>query len=98
MRLFPKVTTSRKEFIDHIIKVCEASSINDHKQEKWLEEVKSCVSVAHYFSNMIFVETLSPYLLLHEVSHHITNILRWLTVSKFWYKLDTLINLIDLLM
>lgn len=83
-KLFPRVTTSREEFIEHIILTCEARDINEEKKLEWVKKVRRRVSVATYFWGMIFTEKASFRLLSHELSHHIIEHIRIWTVLKMW--------------
>jgi len=83
-KLFPKVTTSREEFIEHIILTCEARDIDKEKTLKWVEKVRTHVSIATYFWGMIFSEKASFDLLIHELSHHIIEHVRVWTHSDKW--------------
>jgi len=96
--IFPKVTLSREEFIEWIIYVCEAYDIKNEKKERWVKKVRMCIDEAHYFYGMIFIERISFYLILHELIHHFANDLRGYTLLKFWYNLDLLVDIIDILL
>lgn len=91
----PAVTTSRTELIEHIKVVSEWYSLNSHKTKEWIKKVQSELHEAHYFIGLIFIERLSPYLILHELIHHVSAFLRGYTQSKKWYDLDYLIDGLD---
>lgn len=74
--IFPKVTTSRRVFIDWIIQVTETKNIPEERTEEWVQHVKKAMSDAHYFYGMIFVEEMSPHLLFHEFFHHVSQLIR----------------------
>lgn len=92
--LFPVVTTSGCYFAAHIYHFCLDCDIDDGRREKWmkrLEDDSGC-----YLAGTIFVEQLSPYLLFHELIHHISAFLQGYTQSKIWYNLDYLIDELDI--
>jgi len=91
----PKVTTSKDEFIEYICKVCEAKDIGEEIIEDWVWHVWDNLYQAHYFYGMIYVCELRPYFLLHELVHHIAQLLRKMTHSKKWYSLDYIIDTVD---
>lgn len=96
--MFPKVTTSKKVFIRHIVKICKAYNIEDEMKKEWVKKVSGCACAdAHYFPNMIYLHHLSPYLILHEFLHHVILKLRVLTLLKFWFIADDLIDTIDII-
>lgn len=94
--LIPKVTTSRKELIAYIMKVCEVYSLPE-KEEEWTQHIKEQMLDGHYFEGMIFIARISPYLIWHELIHHISRILRGLTKSRKWLILDDLVDYLDIL-
>jgi len=100
--LIPRVTTSRKELISHIMKICEVYELEE-KDDFWIERIKfwvkrieECVCDAHYFEGLIFVDKLAPYPILHELVHHVSRVLKYLTESTMWYGLDCLVDNIDI--
>lgn len=95
-KLFPRVTTSRTEMANYIIKVCELTDITKEQIYKWITHVEEAVYYGHYFYGMIFVEKPVPYILLHELIHHISFLIRHVTKVE-WYGLDNLIDTFDIL-
>lgn len=96
-KFIPKVTTSREEFIKHIDIVCTAFGVPIKYEREWLARVNDISSHGNYFYGMIFVVKLSPYVIVHELIHHIANTLRYFTLSEFWYKLDYWNDLVNLI-
>ena len=98
--IFPKVTTSPKEFIEHVLYICEAYDIEKEREEKWVKHIEDSVkrgSEALYFYDMVYVKRLSPYLFAHEIIHHISKFLRESTQSYSWLLLDVLVDVLDIL-
>lgn len=97
--LIPEVTTSRKELITYVIRVCKEYKIPDlaNKEEKWIHRIESQLADAHYFEGLIFVKSLSPYLIFHELVHHISRLLKHFTNSTKWIILDNLVDCLDIL-
>lgn len=94
----PKVTTSRKELLEHIKKVSEWYNTNTIRTKEWIDRVQEDMVDAYYFEGIIFVKYVSPYLIFHELIHHISRILKYLTNSKVWYNiLDETIDDLDIL-
>lgn len=96
LALLPKVTTLRKEFIEYIKFVCGDVCVDKEKEIEWVKRVISELNEAHYFVGVIFIERVNFYLIIHELGHHLANILKYLTQSKFWYNLDYLIDELDI--
>lgn len=94
--LIPRITTSRKKFIGYIIDVCECHDVLEEKKNEWVERITKELYIAHYFEGMIFVSHVNPYLLHHELIHHISRVLKYLTQSKKWVKLDYLNDDLDI--
>jgi len=94
--LFPLVTTSRTQFIKDIAVICEACNIENYRKEEWIQRVESSSCEAHYFVGIIFVEKMSFYLLLHELIHHVMALMRRITQSRIWYKLDYTLDGLDI--
>ena len=92
----PRVTTSRKEFIEYIKLICEDAYVDKEKKTEWVKRVVSELNEAHYFVGLIFVERVNFYLIFHELVHHVARLLKALTQSKFWYSLDYLIDELDI--
>lgn len=85
-RIFPNVTTSKKEFLNHISKVCTIDNIDREIRKEWFNHIETCNSDGHYFFNLIYIKFISAYLLLHEYIHHISQQLNTLTNSNsFWF-------------
>jgi len=96
VRFFPLVTLSREEFIQYIIKICSIlGMVNEDKKKEWINHVRNGIHVAHYFEGTIFIKYMSPYLLIHELIHHIARLLRYGTQHKIWYEIDWLIDDFD---
>jgi len=93
---FPMVTTSRNELIEYIKMISEWHTLNTHKTKGWIKRIESELCEAHYFIGLIFVERISFYLVLHELIHHISALMRGYTQSKIWYNLDYLIDGLDI--
>lgn len=99
VHLFPKVTTSRKKLINHICSVFTEEDLLDKKEDliKHISgRINECTCFGHYFMGMIFVEKLSPYVILHELIHHVSAFMRGLTQSKIWYNLDYTLDGLDI--
>lgn len=94
--LFPSVTTSRTQFIRHIANICEVGNVEDYKKEEWIKRIELKLCEACYFVGMMFVEKVSFYLILHELIHHISAFIRGLTQSKIWYKIDYILDGLDI--
>jgi len=89
LTFFPKITTSRQELIKHIKKICYDANISEDESKEWICKVENCnTSDAYYFNNLIYVKRLTPFLLYHELVHHIAAILKVLTYSEEWLWLD----------
>jgi len=69
MPIFPLVTRSRKRFLEYVLKK------NPNLDEESINIITAHIMVheyeGHYLEGMIFIHSMSPYLLLHEFSHHI---------------------------
>ena len=89
-RIFPKVTTSKKELIKHIQKVCEEEDVNVEYEINWKSHVLCSNVEGHYFLNMIYMKSISAVTLTHEVIHHINQILNTLTNTNYFWKIDAL--------
>ena len=88
----PKVTTSRKDFINYIFDICEKynEKINIKKLEAGIKWIESGGCYGHYFCGMIFIERVSFRIIHHELMHHIAFKLRAFTHSNLWYWIDML--------
>lgn len=98
----PRVTTSRKDLINYIKEIYEWYNIYgwvyEDEAKEWIRRVQEDMVDAHYFEGLIFIDRLSPYLIFHELVHHISRILKMLTHTKIWYRLlDTTIDELDIL-
>jgi len=92
----PVVTTSRKDFIEYIKFICEDTYIDEERKTEWINKVILELHEAHYFVGVIFINSLSFYLIFHELTHHLATLLGHLTQSKIWYNLDYLIDELDI--
>ena len=90
---FPIVTTCRHRFIHRMYLFCADCGISEKKKKKWMERLEN--DFGCYLAGTIFVERLSPYLLFHELIHHILTLLRGYTQSKIWHNLDYLVDGLD---
>jgi len=88
--MLPKVTTSKEEFIKHIIATCESENIDEEKQKNWVKKVKNNVSAGNYFWGMIYVEEAHFNLIAHELIHHLIEHLRIRTQNEKWVLLHDL--------
>lgn len=88
VRLFPDVTTSKKELIKHIKDVCIRDGIDEEIRKDWMEHIKTCNADGHYFLNLIYIKFISARMILHEYIHHISQQLNTLTNSRFFWCID----------
>lgn len=92
--IFPKVTTSKKDFIDYISKICGAD-IENEKDEEWFRKIDRLDGF--YFSGgVMLISKLVPCVILHELIHHFSAFMRGFTQSKKWYKLDNTLDELDI--
>lgn len=96
VKLFPLVTLSREVFLQYILKVCRDAKLAKGRELTWIEQVKEKMSRGHYFEGMIYMESRSLYVFLHELIHHIAWILRGYAQSKRLYIIDSLIDEFDI--
>ena len=91
-RIFPEVTTSKKEFIEHIRNVCRTDDddIDKKTEGEWINHIENCDFDGHYFLNLIHIKYISANILLHEIIHHISQQLNILTDSNHFWKIDEL--------
>lgn len=92
----PKITNSREKFIAHIISICEGN-VEEETEEAWVDRVRMGICLGHYFVGMIFFDwgNFTFYTILHEFIHHVSCVLRYLTQSPIWFKIDYLIDDLD---
>ena len=97
LHILPRMTKCRKEFADFIIYVCD--ELGDDRVGEWVQKVKEQICGAHYFEALIFIDievAWNPYLYLHEFAHHVSKLLRCGTQSRFWFKVDKLVDDMDI--
>ena len=91
VRIFPEVTTSKKEFIEHIRSICKTDDdIDEETQNEWITHLKNSIFDGHYFLNLIYIRFISTSILSHEIIHHISQQLNTLTDSNHFWKIDKL--------
>jgi len=92
--LFPVVTLSRKVFLQYIMKVCRDTKISYSQERKIIEEFRKG-SHGNYFEGMIFLESRSLYVFLHELIHHTARLLRGRTRFLIFYGMDYFVDEFD---
>jgi hypothetical protein len=98
IRLIPYVTTNQIEFL-YIVDILTEGYYDEVEQIVKMENLKAFISSteAIYFEGVIYAEKLNFYFILHEFAHHITRLLRGFTRSRFWHKMDYIIDTIDVM-
>lgn len=94
--LFPEVTCSRKQFVEHIMRICQKYQIEEKLQDLWIIHFRTAGCEAHYFEGLVWTRRLCLYSITHEFLHHVFRIFKFWTCSEVLDLFDILLDELDI--